>query len=305
MAPGSSGGNLAIGIEITPRRLLAAAVESGRLVDRFEVERVDTADAGREIADFSRQAVERFGMGASIGVALPGLIDHTAGRVAHSEQMPENMNIDFKSLFRSVDLGVFLENDANAAAYGEYRLGAGRGASSLFYATIDIGVGGAFIFDGKIWRGSAGFAGEFGYIAINEDGLKLEDVASVDNIVRRTRERFNRDSTSSLSRLQEQEIGINEIIGAANEGDDLAVLMLNRTGNYIGTAVAAVINLLNVEMIVLGGQVMQTGNHILEAIIGRAAELSFEPSFSATTIRTGQLDDNAAAIGVALIASGS
>lgn len=305
MAPGSSGDTLAIGIEINSKKLLAVAVENGRVADRLEAERIGSADAAREISEFSLQAVERFGRPRYVGVALPGLIDHAAGRVAHSERMPENMNIDFRSILQSIELDVRLENDANAAAYGEYRFGAARGASSLFYATIDLGVGGAFVLDGQIWRGFAGFAGEFGYIAIDEDGLRLEDVASVENIARRTRERLNRDSTSSLGRLSEEEIGISEIINAADEGDDLAVLMLSRTGTYIGTAVATVINLLNVEMIVLGGQVMRAGSHILDAIISRAADLSFEPAFSATTILKGQLGDDAAAIGSALIASES
>jgi glucokinase len=303
MSTNTSGNSRTFGIEITPSRLIAVALKNGDKVSLFQAERVESADPPREIAEFVQSAVEKFGECKAIGVAVPGLIDPISSRVAHSVRMPENMDIDFRSLFSQIGLHVRLENDANAAAFGEYLLGAGRGAGSMFYATIDVGVGGSFIFDGKIWRGSAGFAGEFGYVAINEDGLRLEDVASVENIVRRTRERFNRDSTSSLGKMQEEEIGIDEIISAANEGDDLAVLMLARTGNYIGTAIASVINLLNVEKIVLGGKVMHAGGHILDSITQRASELSFEPAFSATKIVLGELGIEAAATGAALLAS--
>ena len=87
-----------------------------------------------------------------------------------------------------------VENDANAAAYGEFLLGAGRGSRNMFYATIGTGVGGAIIFDGKIWRGASGFAGEFGHIAIDSEGLKLEDVASIRNIVRAHEKPFSSGS---------------------------------------------------------------------------------------------------------------
>lgn len=299
----SSGDAATVGIEITPLRFVSAIVgQDGTILSKSEASRRDSTDAGREIAEFAREIYEKSGSRGPIGVALPGLIDHVSGRVAHSERMPENMSIEFRALFREIGLDVILENDANAAAYGEYLAGAGRGASSLFYAMIDLGVGGAFIFDGRVWRGSSGFAGEFGYVAINEDGVRLEDVASADNIVRRTLERLNRDSTSSLGRLNEEEIGIAEIISAANDGDDLAILMLQRTGHYIGTAVASVINLLNVEKIILGGQVIEAGEHILGAITERAAALSFEPAFNATSIFRSELGRDAAAIGAALIA---
>ena len=186
-----------------------------------------------------------------------------------------------------------MENDANAAAYAEHKLGAGRGSKHMFYATIGAGVGGAFIIDGRVWDGAAGFAGEFGYVAVNSDGMRLEEVASSDNIVRRTRDRFHQDNTSSLNKLAEQSITIDDILRAAVADDDFARLMLERTGNYIGTAVASVINLLNIETIVIGGPTMLAGNVLLNAIIRSARELSFTPSFESTLILAGELGESA------------
>ncbi len=81
------------------------------------------------------------------------------------------------------------------------------------------------------------------HIAINSEGIKLEDVASAANIVRRTRNRFHQDQTSSLSKFNEDEIRLPDVVQAAQNGDDFARMMLERTGNYVGTAIASVINL--------------------------------------------------------------
>ena len=103
---------------------------------------------------------------------------------------------------------VEIENDANAAAYGEYKVG-GRGSRDMFYITIGEGIGGAIILDGKLWTGASGFAGEFGHITIDAEGIEcecgntgcLETLASAPSIVRRANDRLYRDGTSSLSKL--------------------------------------------------------------------------------------------------------
>ena len=150
--------------------------------------------------------------------------------------------------------------------------------------------------------GAAGYAGEFGYIAIDSEGTRLEEVASTSNIVRRTRSRFNRDSTSSLGKLPEERIGIREIIKAVDDGDEFARLMLERTGTYVGTAIANVINLLNIETIVVGGEITEAEHVVIDAINARARELSFSRSFEKTRIVSGTVGENAAAIGSALLA---
>jgi glucokinase len=169
----------------------------------------------------------------------------------------------------------------------------------MFYATIGTGVGGAFIIDGRVWHGAAGFAGEFGYVAVNSDGMRLEEVAAGENIVRRTKARLHQDSTSSLHRVQS--LTIDDILGAAAADDDFARLMFERTGNYIGIAIANVINLLNIETIVVGGPTMLAGNVLLNAVIRSARELSFSPSFESTLILAGELGERSAASGAALL----
>ena len=238
----------------------------------------------------------------AVGIAAPGLVDRETGKVTFSANAPDHTEVDLVAEITAASgLDVVVENDANAAAYGEFVVGAGRGCRDMFYATLGRGVGGAWIFDGEIWRGASGFAGEFGYITINEEGHRLEEVANTANIIRRTRSRFNRDSTSSLGKLAEEQIGIQEIINAAANGDDFAQLMLERTGTYVGTVIASVINLLNPERIVVGGEIMQAKSVVIEAIVAKAKQFSFEPAFRSTTIVEGELGMNATAIGAAFI----
>ena len=168
------------------------------------------------------------------------------------------------------------------------RLGAGRDSRNMFYITIGEGIGGAIILDGKLWTGASGFAGEVGHITIDTEGSEcqcgntgcLETVASAPNIVRRANERLNRDSTSSLSKLSmNKNFTADDMAREAMEGDDFSAMMIERTGRYIGTGVASVINLLNIERIVLGGGVMQAGDLILNPIIQEAKKRALPTLF--------------------------
>jgi glucokinase len=181
----------------------------------------------------------------------------------------------------------------------------------MFFATIGTGIGGAIILDGKLWLGASGFAGEFGHITIDAEGIEcmcgntgcLETVASAPNIVRRTKERLYRDNTSSLSKLAiEEDFTAGDVAREAKNGDDFALLMIERTGKYIGAAVASVINLLNIERIVLGGGVMEAGELILNPIIREAGRRAFQPCFEATQIAAAALGTDAVSVGAAMLA---
>lgn len=292
-----------VGIEAGSTSFRAVCLDrAGNLIVSHK-SRVDRSkEVFPQLTEFIGNIKELFGGFDRVGIAVPGLINRKSKRIAYSAHIPEHAGMDLLSDISSqTGLKVTMENDANAAAYAEFKMGAGRDSRNLFYVTLGSGVGGAFIFDGKIWHGTSGFAGEFGYVAINSEGMRLEDVASGQNIVRRTRSRFHQDSTSSLNKLEEEQITLADIVREAQNQDDFARMMLERTGVFVGTAVAGVINLLNIEKIVVGGEIMQAGNVVLDGIIGRAKELSFAPSFETTEIVEGALGENAAAVGAALL----
>ncbi|MEP7212487.1 MAG: ROK family protein [Acidobacteriota bacterium] len=295
-----------IGIEVSAATVTVVGLDAaGNLLEAFHTPAAQGSSIQEQIASIASDVTSRFDEIGQIGIAVPGLISTEKMRVAYSTHFPEHSSVDIKEEVRAATGHTpLIENDANAAAYGEFRKGAGRGSKNLFYVTLGQGIGGAFILNGEIWRGASGFAGEFGYLTVNSEGLRLEDVASAGNIVGRTRSRLNRDSTSSLNRFEEEAINLDEIVAAADNGDDFAQLMLQRTGRYIGMGVASVINLMNIESVVIGGEIMEAGHLVLDSIIRRAKELSFGPSFAETTIASGQLGRNAGAVGVALLASG-
>jgi len=248
----------------------------------------------------------------SVGVGIPGLVNRETDRVLISTGLPSAARHDIHAeLMKATGLRFELENDANAAAYGEYKAGAGRDAHNIFYIGIGEAIGGAIILDGKLWIGASGCAGEIGHITINTEGAEcecgntgcLETVASGPNIVRRARERLDRDSTSSLSRLLiEKSFTAADVAREANNGDDFSIMMLERTGKSIGTAVASIVNLLSIERIILGGAIMEAGDLILKPIIEEARRRSFQPCFEATTIVAAELGADGVAIGAALLA---
>jgi glucokinase len=301
-----------IGIDLSGQKVRAGIVSSdGVIRERRENEIAPqhlVEQIGSVVSEF-RAANPRI---AAVGVALPGLVNRQTDRVIASRDLPASIREDLHAkLIRATGMRVELENDANAAAYGEYKVGAGLGSRDMFYITIGEGIGGAIILDGKLWTGSAGFAGEVGHITIDTEGIEcvcgntgcLETVASSPNIVRRAKERLYRDSTSSLSRLaMNKDFTAADVAHEAKNGDDFSLMMIERTGKYIGTGVASVINLLNIEKIVLGGGVMDAGKLILDPIIHEASRRAFQPCFEATRIVAGTLGADAAAIGAAMLA---
>ncbi|HEV7474068.1 MAG TPA: ROK family protein [Pyrinomonadaceae bacterium] len=301
-----------IGIELSGSKLRAATVShEGVIGERREAKLQADGLVGQVtqlVTDLRQNASEI----QSVGIAIPGLVNRQSDRVVASRDLPgivrETLHAE---LMEATGLRFELENDANAAAYGEFKIGAGRGGRDLFYITIGQGIGGAIILDGKLWTGASGFAGEVGHITIDTEGSEcecgntgcLETVASAPNIVRRANERLNRDSTSSLSKLaMNKNFTAADMAREAKEGDDFSLMMIERTGKYIGTGVASVINLLNIERIVLGGGVMQAGELILNPIIQEAKRRAFQPCFEATQILVAALGEDAATIGAAMLA---
>ncbi len=292
-----------VGIELKNTEIIAVCLgKDGGVIDSFRSSFDLLDDVSGQIIEFVNEAKVKFGKFEKAGIAVPGLLNLKTNQIAFSTRIPEIAEIDLTTkLEEATGVKINIKNDANAAAYAEHIYGAGRGRNNLFYVTLGKGIGGALIFDNKLWHGKSGFAGEFGHIAINSEGMKLEDFASSTNILRRTKNWLYKDSASSLHMIGDDKITITDIVREAKNEDDFAQLMLERTGTYIGTAIAGVINLLNIEKIVVGGEIMEAGHIVLDAIIQRAKELSFKPSFESVDIVAGELGENASAIGVAVL----
>jgi glucokinase len=309
--PSGSAANF-LGIDLSGPSMRAALVTAaGEVIERRESP-IEADKLVPKIAEVVQELRTSHPEIAAIGVAIPGLVNRQTDRVIASRDLPSTVRDELHSEFMdATGLRVEIENDANAAAYGEYIVGAGRGSRDMFYVTIGEGIGGAIILDGKLWAGASGFAGEVGHITIDADGIEcecgnmgcLETVASGPNIVRRANERLHRDGTSSLSRLAiNKNFTAADLAHEAKNGDDFSLMMIERTGKYIGTGVASVLNLLNIEKIVLGGGVMDAGELILNPIIQEARRRAFQPCFEATQIVAAALGPDAVSIGAAMLA---
>ena len=309
-----------IGIDLGGATLKAALISgTGEIIQET---RVDTEPTTPEA--LFKQVVEAVvalredksggGRVAGIGIGIPGLVNRKTNRIEVMPNLPALSQLDITTeLSRETGLPVILDNDANAAAYGELQVGAARDRREVFFVRLGTGIGAGLIINGQIYRGAAGFAGEFGHMTIDPEGIEcacgnigcLETIASGPNIVRRTRERLYRDRTSSLSRLaipRDREFTAEDIARAAREGDEMAQVMMERTGMFLGIALAAVINLLNVEMVVLGGGVLDAGDLILKPTIKETRRRAFPPSFNSCEIVIAKLGPPAGMIGAALLA---
>ncbi|HEY6118833.1 MAG TPA: ROK family protein [Pyrinomonadaceae bacterium] len=309
--PNQSGSNF-IGIDLSGPTIRAAVVDSeGRLIEGRDAPKENTRIV-EQVAHITNSLQVGNKTITAIGIAIPGLVNRQIDKVVVSRDLPDTVRDDLHSeLSRATGLRVELENDANAGAYGEYQVGAGRGSRNMFYITIGQGIGGAIIIDGKLWTGASGFAGEVGHITIDTEGIEctcgntgcLETVASAPNIIRRAKERLYRDNTSSLSKLAfNRDFSAADMAREARNGDDFSLMMIERTGKYIGTGVASVINLLNLERVVLGGGVIDAGELILNPIIAEVKRRAFQPCFEATQIVAATLGSDAITLGVAMLA---
>jgi glucokinase len=248
------------------------------------------------------------------GIGWAGLVNQRAQRIEANPNLVDVSSYDLHSeLERATGFTVVIDNDANAAAYGEWRSGAARGFNDVFYVTLGTGIGAGLILGGQLQRGARGFAGEFGHFKISRDGLEcgcggigcLETMASGPNIVRRVREQLFSDPSFSVSTLARDMEGIltaERVERAAIEKDDLALSVLKETGRILGNAVASVVNLLNVEVVVLGGGVMAAGDLILEPIREAVQMAALTPALECCQIVPAQLGRDAGIIGAALLA---
>jgi len=203
----------------------------------------------------------------AVGVASPGALDLVHGRVFEAPQLPGWDGVPLVQIMSErLGLPVLLENDANAAALGENRFGAGRGTRYLIYLTISTGVGGGIIIDGKVYHGATGAAGELGHMVVWFNGPRclcgnrgcLEAISSGTGLAWRAQELVDRGEAPGLERIKRErgELDADEIADAARAGDEDARRLFDESGLYLGIALANYINIFNPEMIVLGGGVV-------------------------------------------------
>ncbi|MEZ5426967.1 MAG: ROK family protein [Pyrinomonadaceae bacterium] len=214
----------------------------------------------------------------AVGLVSPGPIDIERGLVLSPTNLPNWDEFPIVELVeKKLGVPVIFDNDANAAALGEYFEGAGRGFRDIFYVTISTGIGGAIILDGQLYHGVGAGAGEFGHSIVDPDGIIcgcgtrgcLETIASGRNIARRTREKLARsDGNSLICQLVAgpDEITTQAVVEAVRANDPVATEVWNETVFYLAVGIGNAITILAPEAVVIGGGVTAVGDLLFEPL---------------------------------------
>lgn len=196
-----------------------------------------------------------------LGLSIPGIYKRQEDRIIDSTtKLWEKINIK-DELSKKFNLPIYIENDANLAAYYEWSYGVGQGYSNLIYIYLGEGIGGGIIIDDFLYRGSHGNAGEIGHIKVKASGKKcecggtgcLETIASVTAIEEEVNRRINSGEDSMLSDMGEAPYSIDQIISAYNRHDYLAVNVIDEAVKYIVSALSSLVNIFDPELLILGG----------------------------------------------------
>jgi glucokinase len=264
--------------------------------------------AERTIAATRRESADAEILG--VGVGAPGPLDTKRGIVLLTPNLGW-VNLPLRQIIHDrLGLAAALDNDANCAVLGEWWVGAARGARHAIGITIGTGIGGGLILDGKLYHGASDVAGEIGHTTIDTEGRRckcgnygcLEAYASGPNIALRAVEEIEAGAVSrlpsfvagDLSRITAQ-----TVYQAAQDGDDLALEVVNDTAKFLGVGIGNLLNVFNPEVVVVCGGVTAAGDHLFVPLRREAARRAFKPAVAACRIVPGALAGTAGVYGAA------
>jgi len=303
----------AIGVDVGGTKIAAGVVTpQGRILDEV---RYPTPHSPETLIENIAKAVKEVRDGHEVGgvcLAVPGLILASENKVIFSANLHAIEGIPLKDEIEPrIGLPLTIENDGNAAAWGEFRFGAGSEADHLVFLTLGTGIGGGVITHGVLMRGAQGSGGELGHVTIQATGPRcacgnhgcLEALASGSAIARRARELAIENPDSALGRLatRRQILG-EDVTNLAREGDEVALSLLDETGRWLGVGLAAFVNIFNPEVVAVGGGAMEAGELILEAARREVVLRARPPSRDRAEIQVATLGPKSGVLGAAALA---
>lgn len=311
-----------LGIDFGGTKILAAVIDpQGAVLTRVKRKtKVELGPAAvlERIVRTAREAIEESGVEpiqiASLGIGVPGPINSETGLVI------ETPNIGFRNLnikrFLEDRLGITTCacNDTNAGAWGEYVLGAGRGAVSMLGVFVGTGIGGGLVIDRKLYEGAGRQAGEFGHMCINPDGPLcgcgnrgcVETFASRTAITRDIWAAIEKGNKSLITELVDKkggQIRSGQLRAAYEQKDKVVTKVIHRSAEHLGVALAASASLLNPECIVLGGGVVTAlGEVYVDRVRAAMADHTFKSIILSSRLVMATLGDDAVLLGAAMLA---
>lgn len=305
----------AVGVDVGGTKIAAGVVSpEGRFLK--EVRRPTANDRERLLEDIAG-AISEVGEGHEVGgvcLAVPGYILARENKVLSAANLEAIEGVPLKEeLDDRTGLTVTVENDANAAAWGEFRFGAGKDVDHLLLVTLGTGVGGGVVSHGVLLRGARGMGGELGHVTVQATGPRcgcgnhgcLEALASGTAIRRRAREVAGERPDSALGRLAAERTLLGEdVLDLARKGDEDSLRVLRESGTWLGIGLAAFVNVFDPEVIAVGGGVSGAGDLILEPARREVRLRSSSPSRDLVEIRKATLGPKSGVLGAAALARG-
>lgn len=305
----------ALGLDIGGTKLAAGVLLPDNTVAGLTIEPTQLSEGPAacisRLMQLGERAVAASGLEVSAigaaGISCGGPLDSVAGVLHSPVHLPGWTDIPIVDLVATYfQVPTVLKNDATAGAWGEYRFGAGRGVESMAYLTISTGIGGGAVIDGRILYGAAGNGGEFGHQVVRQGGRKckcgrngcVEAYASGTALAERAADAVRSGRPSSLSRLKA--ITGADVASAAGV-DALASELWDEAMASLGEAVTNLVNILEPEVVVLGGGVTRTWN-VVETMRRAVSSMAMPPAAGACRIEIAQLGQSSCVAGAGAFA---
>ena len=303
---------VAVGVDVGGTKLLAVAVGAdGEVVDELKVATPAGADG---VVDAIVDIAESWGDHLPVGLGIAGLVDRD-GVLRVSPNLPRITSYPFRArLADRLGVPVTVDNDATVATWGELRAGAAKGASDALFVGLGTGIGGGVVSGGVLQRGASGFAGEAGHMVVDPHGPVCpcgrrgcwERFASGTGLGRLAREAAEAGQAPRLVELAGGDCELvrgEHVAVAAADGDGPALDVVWEFAWWVAVGVANLVNVLDPEVVVIGGGLAEMGDVLLDPVRSRYQELVLAPEHRpAVPIVAAQLGEHAGAIGAALLA---
>jgi glucokinase len=306
-----------IGIDAGGTKLLGGVVDDGLAV-HHRVHRTWRGAERQETLEVIVDAVEEIRAAApdveAVGFGIPSLVRFDSGRSAWSNHLPID-DVPFREVMSErLGLPVLVDNDANAAALAEHRHGAARGADHAVLVALGTGLGGGLVLGGRVYRGARGFAGEVGHLVVDHEGADcpgscpgrgcLEVIAS-GRAIGRAGEVAARDAPdSALAGRIASGLPLTGglVTELAHSGDAAARAALAAVGRALGAGLCGIVNVLDPEVVVVGGGAVAAGDLLLEPARAVVAQRALPPVAAGVRIVPAHFGDESGMLGAALLA---
>ncbi len=309
-----------IGIDLGGTNIAAGLVNGeGKILVKDSIKTHAERSAEEIFADMvklARSVAEKGGVSEAdikaVGVGSPGAIDVKNGVVVQAYNLPFHMTKARELFQKDWNVPFFIENDANAAAYGEFMAGAAKGCRDAVCVTLGTGVGGGIIIDGKIISGFNGAGGEIGHMGIVHNGRACscgnngcwEAYSSATALVNFTKEEMEKDRNSSMWELcggSLDKVSGRTAFTAAKAGDQAGLAVVDKYRMYLAYGILNIVNMLSPEVICVGGGVSGEGDYLLDPVREYLTAHAFSLEIPQTKVVAAQLGNDAGIIGAALL----